>query len=105
MLGLATPVAAAGAAVQLAMFYLATPPWPGLPALSTEGHYLFVNRNLIELLAVLALMTVPVGRWAGLDFWIGRRNRRSHKIASKRSWKWYLPNNNDRLAETTSQTH
>lgn len=103
MLGLATPLALAGAAVQLAMFYLATPPWPGLPALSTEGHYLFVNRNLIELIAVLALMTVPVGRWAGLDFWIGRRFEPVKTI--KRSWKWYLPKNNDRLAETISRTH
>lgn len=105
MLGLATPLAAAGAALQLAMFYFATPPWPGLPALTTEGHYLFVNRNLIELIAVLVLMAAPTGRWAGLDFWIGRRNRLLHKIASKRSWKWYLPKNNDRLVETISRTH
>jgi uncharacterized membrane protein YphA (DoxX/SURF4 family) len=32
LLGLFTPWAAGAAALQLAMFYLASPPWPGLPA-------------------------------------------------------------------------
>jgi len=55
MLGLFTPVAAVAAAAQLAMFYFASPPWPGMPAASMAGHYLYVDRNLIELVAVLAV--------------------------------------------------
>jgi uncharacterized membrane protein YphA (DoxX/SURF4 family) len=55
MLGLFTPIAALAAAAQLLMFYLASPPWPGLPAASLGGHYLFIDRNLIELLACLLL--------------------------------------------------
>lgn len=80
MVGLFTPLAAAAAALQLAVFYFASPPWPGLPAATMGGHYLYVDRNLIELIAALALVTVPTGRWAGLDFYLDRfrRLRRNH---------------------------
>lgn len=74
MLGLFTPFAALAAALQLAMFYFATPPWPGLPPLTAEGHYLYVNRNLIELIAALILLTTQAGRWAGLDYYLRRRH-------------------------------
>ena len=35
------------------------PPWPGLPEGITEGHYRYVNKNLIEMLACLALAARP----------------------------------------------
>jgi uncharacterized membrane protein YphA (DoxX/SURF4 family) len=70
--GLFTQPAALGAVTFLAMFYFAAPPWPGLPVAAGDGHYLIVNRNLIELFAALALATLPTGCWAGLDFWIHR---------------------------------
>jgi uncharacterized membrane protein YphA (DoxX/SURF4 family) len=66
MLGLFTPLALLGAAVQLAMFYLATPPWPGLPVAPGEGHFLYVDRNLIELIGVLLLLAANTGKY-GLD--------------------------------------
>jgi uncharacterized membrane protein YphA (DoxX/SURF4 family) len=72
MLGLFTPAAALGAAAFLAFFYLASPPWPGLPAPAGDGHYLFIDRNLIEFVACLVLVSIPVGRWAGLDSWLAR---------------------------------
>ena len=53
MLGLLTPFAAVAAAIQLAIFYLASPPWPGLPATTTAGHYLYIDRNWIEAVAAL----------------------------------------------------
>ena len=68
LLGFFSRPAALVGALFLLMLYLAMPPWPWLPANPrTEGHYLFVNKNLIEMLALLALATVPTGRWAGLD--------------------------------------
>jgi uncharacterized membrane protein YphA (DoxX/SURF4 family) len=78
LLGLFTMPAALGAAVYLAMFYLSMPPWPGLPpAPMAEGHYLFVNKNLIEMLACLVLAGTPTGYWVGLDAlffgWLRRR--------------------------------
>jgi uncharacterized membrane protein YphA (DoxX/SURF4 family) len=68
ILGLLTrPAAVLGAAFLIAL-YLAMPPFPWLPENThVEGHYLFVNKNLIEALALLALATLPTGRWVGLD--------------------------------------
>jgi uncharacterized membrane protein YphA (DoxX/SURF4 family) len=78
MLGLLSRLAALGAAGYLLLFYLSMPPWPGLPASPmAEGHYLYVNKNLIEMFACLALAATPTGSWIGLDAllfgWIGRR--------------------------------
>jgi uncharacterized membrane protein YphA (DoxX/SURF4 family) len=68
MAGLFTPLAALAGAVFLGQIYLSMPPWPGLPASpNAEGHYLFVNKNLIELLALLALVFIPTGQWIGFD--------------------------------------
>jgi uncharacterized membrane protein YphA (DoxX/SURF4 family) len=72
MLGLFTPAAACAAAGQLAIFYLASPPWPGLPAASTGGHYLYIDRNFIEGIAALLVMVTASDRWAGLDFYLVR---------------------------------
>ena len=76
MLGLFTPLAALGGAAFLLGFYLSMPPWPGLPEGVTEGHYRYVNKNLIEMLACLVLASTPNGLWIGLDAflfgWIGR---------------------------------
>lgn len=66
LLGIFTPVAALAAAAQLAMFYLASPPWPGLPAASLGGHYMYVDRNLIELVA--ALVIAATARYTRYDF-------------------------------------
>jgi hypothetical protein len=67
------------------MTYLTMPPWPGLPvAPNAEGHYLFVNKNLIEFLACMCLVFLPTGQWLGLDAllfgWIGRR-REARRLA------------------------
>jgi uncharacterized membrane protein YphA (DoxX/SURF4 family) len=68
ILGLFTRSACIGGAAFLLVFYLTMPPFPGVPEnLRVEGHYLFVNKNLIEMLALLALATTRSGRWLGLD--------------------------------------
>ncbi len=52
----------------LLTFFLAMPPLPGWPeSPRAEGHYLFINKNIIEMLALLALATTRSGRWVGLD--------------------------------------
>ena len=78
LLGLFTPVAALAAAVQLLVFYLASPPWPGLPAATMGGHYLYVDRNLIEMLAALAIAATGSGRFAGLDAYLPAFPRRQN---------------------------
>jgi len=89
MLGLLTPLASLGGAAFLALIYLSMPPWPGLPANPlAEGHYLYVNKNLIELLACLVLASTPNGLWIGLDAllfgWVGRRRARRAEAAAER---------------------
>jgi uncharacterized membrane protein YphA (DoxX/SURF4 family) len=66
--GLLTRTACVIGALYLLMFFLAMPPLPGWPeSPRVEGHYLFINKNIIEMLALLALATTRSGRWAGLD--------------------------------------
>ena len=68
VIGLFSQLASLGGAALLAMFYFSLPPWPGLPPVpGTEGSYLIVNKNLIEMIACLALATMPTGAWGGLD--------------------------------------
>jgi uncharacterized membrane protein YphA (DoxX/SURF4 family) len=66
--GLLTRPACLLGALLLLMFYLAQPALPWTPENpKAEGHYLFVNKNIIEMVALLALATTDSGRWLGLD--------------------------------------
>ncbi len=78
ILGLFTPLAALMGAAYLLNFYFSMPPWPGLPTgPQAEGHYLFVNKNLIEMMACLVIASTPNGLWLGLDALLfGRLDRR-----------------------------
>jgi uncharacterized membrane protein YphA (DoxX/SURF4 family) len=68
IVGLFTRLSCVLAAGFLVMTYLCMPPFPWLPtAPNNEGYYLFVNKNVIETLALLALATTASGRWLGLD--------------------------------------
>ena len=44
--------------------------WIPGPRMLSAGHSLGVNKEFIEMIAMLALAATPVGRWAGLDFFI-----------------------------------
>jgi uncharacterized membrane protein YphA (DoxX/SURF4 family) len=68
MLGLLSRAMSLATACLLFSFYIAMPPLPGWPeSPRLEGHYLIVNKTLIEVIALLALTFLPTGRWAGLD--------------------------------------
>ena len=68
LLGLFSWTACLAGACFLLLTYLALPPFPWLPeSARSEGTYLFVNKNVIEMLALLVLATTASGRWAGLD--------------------------------------
>jgi len=70
--GLCSRMAAVAGAALLFSFYLVMPPWPGVPVAPGPEHSLWVNKNLIEVIALLALASVPSGRWFGLDALAGR---------------------------------
>jgi thiosulfate dehydrogenase [quinone] large subunit len=67
MLGFFTQAGCVGAMGFLALFYLSQPPLSGMPQAGAEGSYLFVNKNLIELVAVMTVMAFRTGAIAGLD--------------------------------------
>jgi thiosulfate dehydrogenase [quinone] large subunit len=84
MLGFLTQLGCAGAIAFLALFYLSQPPLSGLPQAGAEGAYLFVNKNLIELAAVLTVMAFRTGPIAGLDHLRGgRRDVAAAAVTSK----------------------
>lgn len=58
-------------------FYLAMPPWPGVVEFQSFGpdHSYIVDKNLIEVLALLALAAMPSGKWFGVDAIFTRRPR------------------------------
>jgi len=68
MFGLLTRPAIYGGMILLGLYYLANPPFIkndfGMPV---EGHYLIVNKNLIEFLALGILLIIPANNYIGLD--------------------------------------
>lgn len=72
MAGCLTRLAALGGAGFLAFVVMTQWPWPTVVPKSPEivGHALFVDKNFVEMMALLALAALPVGRWAGLDYFL-----------------------------------
>jgi thiosulfate dehydrogenase (quinone) large subunit len=68
MLGLFTRAASVAGMVFLLLFYFATPPFVGyFYSIPAEGSYLIVNKNLVELCALVVILVTGSGRFAGLD--------------------------------------
>jgi thiosulfate dehydrogenase [quinone] large subunit len=68
MLGLFTRLASLGGIAFLLLFYLCNPPFVGyFYSIPTEGSYLVVNKNLVELCALVVIFATGSGRFAGLD--------------------------------------
>jgi len=71
ILGLLERAAAIAGIALLGLYYLSTPPMPGLHySIPVEGNYLIVNKNLIEMAALLVLFLIPTGKFAGIDRFI-----------------------------------
>ncbi|MBL8866316.1 MAG: hypothetical protein JNK93_12220 [Planctomycetia bacterium] len=84
LFGLFTRISCVLAAGFLLLTYLTHPPFPWftLPP-GTEGNPLFINKNAIEFLALLALACMPTGKWLGLDAMIAYLFRGKPKEASE----------------------
>lgn len=69
-LGAFTRLFAIGGVLLLALYYFAYIPIGGLDyGVPSEGSYLVVNKNLIELITLLLLAIAPVAKLWGLDRW------------------------------------
>ncbi len=70
ILGLFSRTSCVLGALLLLSFYLAAMPLPGvIEAVRVEG-YPYINKNIVEMLALLTLATTASGRWAGLDAFV-----------------------------------
>jgi len=68
ILGLFTRVAAYAGAVLIFIYYLNNPPFLGIEnSGALEGNYLIVNKNLIEVAALILLGVFPSSAVLGLD--------------------------------------
>ncbi len=68
MLGLFTRLASLAGIGFILLFYFANPPFVGyFYSLPSEGSYLIVNKNLVELCALVVILVTGSGHFAGFD--------------------------------------
>jgi thiosulfate dehydrogenase [quinone] large subunit len=83
ILGLFTRFASLAGMAFVLMFYLAAPPWIGyFYAIPSEGSYLIVNKNLVEVAALAVIFFTGSGRFAGLDRILSGLIRRKPRLAT-----------------------
>jgi uncharacterized membrane protein YphA (DoxX/SURF4 family) len=67
IVGLLTRLASVAGSLYMLAFYLAMPAVPGSEVLGSPSHFLIINGNIIEILALLAIATSQPGRRYGID--------------------------------------
>ena len=83
ILGLFTRAASLAGMAFVLMFYFAAPPWIGyFYAIPTEGSYLIVNKNLVEVAALAVIFFTGSGHFAGLDRLLSGLFRRKPRLAT-----------------------
>ncbi|MFQ5738065.1 MAG: DoxX family membrane protein [Acidobacteriota bacterium] len=82
MFGLFTRTAAVVALLLLLLFFLAAPPLPymGFTVPTGQGSELYIDKTLIEALALLVVLSFPTGKMAGLDIFLSRRKGRAGRF-------------------------
>ena len=83
ILGLFTRLASLAGIGFILLFYLATPPFVGyFYSIPSEGSYLIVNKNLVEISALAVIFATGSGRFAGLDRIVHGLIARKPRLAS-----------------------
>jgi thiosulfate dehydrogenase (quinone) large subunit len=85
IVGLLTRFAALAGAFMILLFYLCNPPFIGYYySIPMEGSYLVVNKNLVEMAALLVIAATYSGRYLGLDRIVhGLLSRRNAVVAEE----------------------
>lgn len=74
ILGLFTRLSMIGGIILLAFYYLSHPPLIDVVyAIPSEGSYMFINKNLIELVTLVVLLLFPTGSIIGIDRFIFKK--------------------------------
>lgn len=64
----------------LSLYYFAYPPFAGLGVnMHSEGNYWIVNKNLIEMAALLVLYLFPSSHLTGIDSFLSKRFRKKNR--------------------------
>ena len=75
LLGFLTRYSAIAGMLLLGLYYVANPPFIGTDfGLPSEGHYLFVNKTLVEIAALGMLAAFPSGLFFGIDRFLAFRS-------------------------------
>ncbi len=79
ILGCFSRFASIGGVIILALYYLSHPPYIGAEyMMPTEGSYLWIDKNVIEIAALMVLIYFPTSHLIGLDRYISKIfNRKS----------------------------
>jgi len=83
MFGALTRTASVAGMLLLALYYLANPPFIGMDfGVLTEGNYLVVDKNIVELFALSVVAIFPTGSFIGIDRYIAyMRTKNGNSIA------------------------
>ena len=97
ILGLFTRLASWCGIAMLFMYYLAYPPFGGFSyGALAEGNYLIVNKNLVELFALLLLGLSQAGMFFGLDIFRKKKKETIVQDRMEKSVEKELPGSNSR---------
>ncbi len=81
LIGFFTRISQVSAMVLLLLYYLSHPPVFSEPGFFREGSYFLVSKDLLEMLALLALLFVPTGQFLGVDGLLSKITRKPmHKM-------------------------
>jgi thiosulfate dehydrogenase (quinone) large subunit len=68
ILGCFTTIASLAGIALILLYYVCNPPLVGLfYSIPMEGHYMIVNKNVVEMAALFVIAVTGTGRYAGLD--------------------------------------
>lgn len=78
VLGLFNRIATLAGIFLLLLYYLSHPAWTGMEYMfPSEGNYFIVNKNVVEMMALLVLYFFPTGQVAGIEALISHKGRKS----------------------------
>ena len=74
-----------GGVLLLLLYYMAHPPFPGLPQGPSEGSYWIVNKNLIEMAALFVIYQFPLTSVFGLGNLFTKKKAGIEKTVTKKA--------------------
>jgi uncharacterized membrane protein YphA (DoxX/SURF4 family) len=80
-LGIFTRISSAAGAFLILLYYIANPPFVGYLSETTgEGHYLIINKQLIEMGVLILFVFLPKNLFWGFDRWIQRSRENTRPL-------------------------